>query len=180
VSAADALAGRHVVVLGLMASGKTSFGRELAGRLGRPLRDSDPDIEAVAGADVRTLAATEGVAAMHEREAQHLLGALASAVPSVVTAAASIIDREECRAALAGAATVWLDVAPSVLARRFDAGAHRPTFGRPVSELLVEQHRRRAPLFAGVATVVLHLGEHDTDGPARLAERALRALVGQP
>lgn len=180
MSAVDPLAGRHLVVLGLMASGKTSLGRELARLLGRPLHDNDADIEATAGADVRTLALTEGVAAMHEREARHLLDALDSAEPSVITAAASAIERQDCRDALAAAATVWLDVEPSVLARRFDDGAHRPTFGRPIGELLVEQHRRRAPLFAAVATLVIHVGEHDRAGPAELAQRALRALVDQP
>ena len=37
----DALAGRSVVVVGLMGAGKTSIGRRLAARLGLPFRDAD-------------------------------------------------------------------------------------------------------------------------------------------
>jgi shikimate kinase len=37
---------RHLVLVGLMGTGKTTTGRILADRLGWPLRDSDPEIEA--------------------------------------------------------------------------------------------------------------------------------------
>ncbi len=56
---------RHVVITGLMGAGKTSVGRRVADRLGRPWRDSDVDIEAAIGATVRELRDREGVDAMH-------------------------------------------------------------------------------------------------------------------
>jgi shikimate kinase len=89
---------RHVVVVGLMGSGKTVVGRRLAASLGRPWRDSDREIEAATGLTVRQLRDRDGVDAMHALEARHLLEARA-AEPSVINAAASTIDVPGCRAA---------------------------------------------------------------------------------
>ena len=102
----------HVVVVGLMGSGKTTVGRELASRLGWPLRDSDPEIEAATGRTVRTLRDEIGVDAMHELEAHQLLDALAAPGPAVVSPAASVIDVAACRSALQapGVAIVFLTV----------------------------------------------------------------------
>src|SRR4029079_2295269 len=74
----------HVVIVGLMGSGKTTVGRELAARLGWPLRDSDREIEAATGHTVRALRDEIGVDAMHELEARQLLDALSSPGPAVV------------------------------------------------------------------------------------------------
>ena len=165
---------RHVVVLGLMASGKTALATVLAQWLGRPLRDSDADIEAATGHTVRDLAATEGPDAMHEREAAHVLDALATTAPAVIAAAASTVERDECREAMGAALVVWLDVPTDVLAARFASRPHRPDFGRPVAELLAEQRARRGPLFEAVADVVLR---NDGDAtPDALAEGVLAAV----
>ncbi len=48
-------AARHVVLVGLMGSGKTTVGRLLAARLGRPLVDSDAVIEGTTGRTVREI-----------------------------------------------------------------------------------------------------------------------------
>ena len=49
------LAGKSVVLVGLMGAGKTSVGRRLAARLGLPFRDADAEIEAAAGCTVAEL-----------------------------------------------------------------------------------------------------------------------------
>lgn len=170
----DALGSRHLVVLGLMASGKTALATVLAQRLDRPLHDSDADIEAATGRTVRELAAADGPEAMHEREAAHLLDALAAEPPAVIAAAASTVDRGECRRAMGNALVVWLDVPTDVLAARFASRPHRPDFGRPVAELLREQHARRGPLFEAVADVVLR---YDADAAAEAYAEAVLAAA---
>ena len=167
------LASRSIVVIGLMGSGKSAVASRLAARLGRVLRDSDADIEAATGRTVRELATSEGVTAMHDREAAHLLDALAEHDPVVVAAAGSTIERADCRQALGRAAVVWLDVVPTVLAARFASRPHRPDFGRPVAALLAEQQERRGPLYASVADIVLR---DSAATPDALADAVLDAI----
>src|SRR3954453_3704884 len=55
-----ALAGRSIVLVGLMGAGKTSIGRRLAARLGLPFRDADAEIELAAGCTIPELFARYG------------------------------------------------------------------------------------------------------------------------
>ena len=64
----------HIVVAGLMGSGERTIGRTLAHALGGPFSDSDIEIERTTGRTVRELAVERGIPAMHDLEAQHLLG----------------------------------------------------------------------------------------------------------
>jgi len=140
---------RHIVITGLMGAGKTTIGQALAERTGRPWRDSDADIEAATGLTVRELRDREGVDAMHAREASQLLDALADPEPSVISAAASIVDDARCRAALAepDVAAVWLHAAPDTLAERFESpDEHRPAYGESTAGFLADQATRREPL----------------------------------
>ena len=77
--------------------GKDHVGAGLAARLGRPLRDSDRDLEASQKIRGRELAQRDGVEALHRWEAEHLLGALDGDEPAVIAAAASVVDDRACR-----------------------------------------------------------------------------------
>jgi shikimate kinase len=168
----------HIVIVGLMGSGKTTVGRELADRLGWPLRDSDPEIEAATGRTVRTLRDEIGVDAMHELEARQLLDALSAPGPAVVAPAASVIDVAACRVALQapGVAVVFLTVAPAVAAVRFAAGQHRPWYGADPETFLAEQAADRYPRFRSVDPVELATDDRD---PAAVADAALDAVVAR-
>ena len=167
---------RHVVVVGLMGSGKSVVGRRLAARLGWPWRDSDREIEAATGLTVRELRDRDGVDAMHALEARHLIDALAELPPSVISAAASTVDVPECRAAMTapGVAVVWLRAEPATLAQRFSArDRHRPEFGDSPEVFLAEQAARRHPFFASLDPIVVDV---DRIRPGEAAARAMGAL----
>jgi len=51
---------RHLVLVGLMASGKTTVGQTLAARLGRPFVDNDVVLERRTGRSAREIAAADG------------------------------------------------------------------------------------------------------------------------
>jgi len=173
---------RHVVVIGLMGSGKSSVGRRLARQLGWVWHDSDRDIKALTGLTVRQLRDRDGVEAMHDREARQLLDALAGPAPSVISAAASTIEVDACRQAMASpdVALVWLRASPRNLARRFaSADEHRPEFGSSPEAFLTEQATRRHPLFASLDPIVIDV---DAITPGKAATQVLEALgsIGSP
>jgi shikimate kinase len=166
---------RHIVLTGLMGSGKTTVGRKLAAEIGWDWRDSDVDIEAATGRTVRELRDEEGVDAMHAREAAALMDALAAPERNVISAAASVVDVPECRTALAApdVAVIWLRAAPAVLAKRFSAQNHRPAYGDSPETFLAEQAARREPFLRGLGGIVIDV---DTITPDEAVARAIDGL----
>lgn len=167
-----------VVVVGLMGSGKTTVARQLAGALGRPVHDSDEDLQARYGASAAEQYADHGAAVLHEREAEQLRRALASSPAPVVAAAASIIDDPACRAALRRAFVVWLDAPAAVLADRIGGKDHhrpdhRPHYDADPYRMLARQHRQRAARFRAVADLCLDVSERS---PQQVVEAVLAAL----
>ncbi|MGI9595332.1 MAG: shikimate kinase [Acidimicrobiales bacterium] len=138
----------HIVILGLMGVGKSTVAEALAERLGRPVADSDRDIERLTGVTGRTYAEASGVPALHRLEAAVLLGALARPEPTVVSAAASTVEDPQVRQLLGRRATVVRLVADIELTiDRQRAGGHR----RPMDpEELIDLAARREPMFSAV------------------------------
>jgi shikimate kinase len=166
---------RHIVLTGLMGSGKTTVGRKLAEEIGWDWRDSDVDIEAATGRTVRELRDEEGVDAMHAREAAALIDALAVPERNAISAAASVVDVAECRTALAAedVAVIWLRAAPAVLAKRFAAQDHRPAYGDSPEVFLAEQAARREPLLESLDAIAIDV---DVIPPDEVVRRAIDAL----
>ena len=169
---------RHLVLVGLMGTGKTTTGTILADRLGWTLRDSDPEIEALTGRTVKELRDELGTDPMHDLEAKALLNALAGDGPDVVCAAASVVDREDCSAAMHadGVVVAWLTVSPEVEAERFRSGAHRPWYGDDPAEFLARQARQREPEFRSLDPVI---ASTDTATAEEVADAILDGLRGR-
>ena len=166
---------RHLVLVGLMGTGKTTTGRIIAARLGWPLRDSDAEIEAHTGRNVRELRDELGTDPMHDLEAQALLRALGDDAPSVIGAAASVVDREDCLTALRGdgVAVAWLTISPDTEATRFVSGAHRPWYGDDPATFLARQAREREPAFRSLDPVTVST---DSQPPEAVADAILAGL----
>lgn len=160
----------HLVLVGSMGVGKSTVGRLLAAGLGRPLRDSDVDLEAGQRRTGRTVAAESGVDELHRWEAEHLLQVLGEPEPAVVTAAASVVDDDRCVEALGQAFVVWLRASPATLARRIAGRSHRRELGPDLAAALHRLEARRAPRYAAVADLTVDV---DTSAPEQTAEQVL-------
>jgi shikimate kinase len=153
--------GRHVALLGLMGTGKTAVGTQLASALGVRFDDNDSRLAAASGLTPRELRNRDGIVVLHSLEAKHFLGALRSPTPGVVSAAASVVEDSSCREALRSPeiCAIWLRVEPSTLAARFHREAHRPIFSDDLQGFFENQLAARAPLYEEVSDSVI-----DTDG----------------
>ena len=162
---------RHLVLVGLMGSGKTTVGRRVAAVTGRPHLDSDPWVRHRARNGSRALAAADPIR-LHALEWRHLREALASAYPAVVSAAASVADSPRTRHLLAPALVVWLRAPVDALAAR-PATADRP---RPedLGESIAAQAARRHPVYRALADHVVDTG---SAAPAASAARVAGLLL---
>jgi shikimate kinase len=165
----------HVVLVGGMAVGKSTVGHRLAESLGRPLRDSDIDLWADRRRSGRDLADSEGVAALHHWEADHLLRALASPDPVVVAAAASVVDDDRCVRALAAPFVAWLRAQPETLVHRMTGDEERRRLGADPGSVMHELMARRVARYAKVADVVVDV---DNLSPDAVAATVLERLAG--
>ena len=163
---------RHLVVVGLMGSGKTTVGKAVAAALGWRHRDSDAELEATHGRTARQLGDDIGIERLHELELRLLLEALAAPEPSVISTAASTIDEPDARLALTepGVVVAWLRIDPASAARRARPGDHRP---KP--EDLAVQAARRDPLYAAVADVTLDATAPVDENVATVLDRLAQA-----
>jgi shikimate kinase len=155
----------HVVLIGLMASGKTTLGRVLATRMHRPFVDNDEQLEARTGQTAREIAAADGAAVLHRREAEALVDALASPTPAIVAAAAAAPLEPDAAAALREHVVVYLRAGPRVLAARL-AGVpvhddHRPFVDSDARAVLDDQFAERDEVYVALATTIVDVSGGD-------------------
>jgi shikimate kinase len=162
----------HLVLIGEMATGKTTIGRLLADLIGRRHLDSDELLEERLGVSGASLSGSEGVEALHEIELQVFLDVIAMADAAVISPAASVLDSETGRDALLGCVVVRLDVPVHVALRRIEEGEHRRSVD--VSEI-AHLRGRRLRHYRDVADLYF---DTEKSEPAELAERIADALPG--
>ena len=159
---------RHVVLLGLMGAGKTSVGRRVAERLGRPLLDGDAVLEErTGGRTAADIVDTESAERLHALEAEIALECLGTTTPAVIGPAASVIEVEAVRDAMAGHIVVWLTGPVVRLAADASTKPHRPFLddGDPV-ELFTRQMAVREPLVLPIADLVIDVYSMSKDDQA--------------
>jgi shikimate kinase len=162
-----------VVLVGPMGAGKSTVGRLLAGRLGVELRDTDTDVEAIAGKSVADVFVEDGEPAFRDLERQAVVAALAEH-PGVLALGGGSVMNPLTEDALRGHAVVFLDVEVSDAARRIGLNRDRPLLlGNPRAQWLRIMTDRR-PVYRRVAGTVVA-----TDGrtPDEVADAVLAALA---
>ena len=155
----DHLAGRSIVLVGLMGAGKTSIGRRLAARLGLPFRDADTEIEAAAGATVPEIFSRFGEAEFRAGE-RRVIARLLEQPPHVLATGGGAFCNPEIREIVSRKAlSVWLKASPEVLARRVARKNTRPLLhGKDPRQALDELLAKREAAY-GQADLIIDSGE---------------------
>jgi shikimate kinase len=175
----------HLLLVGMMGSGKSTVARLVAARLGRPHIDTDVEVERVTGSSVRELFSTRGETGFRAQESAVLTSVLAGSVPAVISVGGgAVLDPAHRTALRAAGPVIWLRARPATLARRVGRGADRPLLAAaradgpdgPAAALARIDGERRA-LYEEVASVVIDV---DDLTPGAVAERVVRALGMTP
>ncbi len=146
---------RRIVIVGMMAVGKTTVGTALASRLGWRYWDNDVELERDTGRDVRTLVAQLGVDAAHAEETRVLQQALALGDPVVVAAAGSVVADPAAVALLQREWVVWLRASLETIQKRIRAGAHRPFLDAHLTLTLQQLDAARRGTYQRLAATVV-------------------------
>jgi shikimate kinase len=164
---------KHLVLIGMMGTGKTTAGTRAAAALDRPFVDSDEQIEALTGRTVREIFESEGEDVFRAFESEALLDALASDRPAVIAAAGGSVLRPENRAAIKDAGrVVWLRADPEVLVERVGSGEHRPLLRKDPLGVLRKMADQRHDLYEELADVVIDVGDLGIDDVVELVVAA--------
>lgn len=139
---------RHIVLVGLPGSGKTTIGREVAARITRQFVDFDEVIERETGMTVARLFETGGEASFRSRELE-LTKRCLNLPPAVLAPGGGWITICEAVALMRPHATIiWLTVSPSEAVRRMARGtASRPLLKSAPMARLEELLAEREPLY---------------------------------
>lgn len=143
--------GRHLVLVGFMGSGKTSLGRQLGERLGRPFLDLDAAIEERAGMSIPELFAERGEAEFRRIEEHAARVGLAAHEHAVVALGGGAVTSAETRHRIAEHFVVLCDV-DADLAWRRARGSERP-LARDEQQFR-RLYAEREPLYRQVADAV--------------------------
>ncbi len=177
--------GPRVVLVGPPGAGKSTVARALSGLLGVPVRDTDADVEAVAGKPIREIFADEGEPHFRDLERAAVGRALAEHDGILALGGGAVMDPRTESAladyAAGGGAVVFLDVSLAHASPRVGFNQSRPLLlGNPRAQWQALMERRR-PVYQQVATLVVNTDGRTAAAVAReIAEALGDARTHQP
>src|SRR5665213_302502 len=162
----------RLLLVGMMAVGKTTVGQLSAKRLGWSFLDSDAQLLADTGRTAQAVFDTDGDEALRSLESHVLAEAIAHPVPVVIAVAGGVVLSEVNRALLVrSGVVVWLRASITTLSERVERGGARPRLDADPTQSLRDLYLTRHALYASVAQFVVDVDDlHPEEVVARIFE----------
>ncbi len=123
---ANRLAGKPLVLVGMMGAGKTTVGRRLANRLGRQFIDSDEEIERAAQMSIPEIFEQRGEAEFRAGETRVIARLLKEQDIVLATGGGAFVNEDTRALVKAEAVSVWLKADLDILFERVSRRSNRP------------------------------------------------------
>ena len=153
---AERLAGRPLVLVGMMGAGKTTVGRRLAAKLERQFLDSDEEIEKAAQMTIPEIFEQRGEPEFRAGETRVIARVLKEQGVVLATGGGAFVNVETRALMKAEAVTVWLKAEVDILFERVSRRSNRPLLKtanpRATLEKLIED---RYPIYAEADVTVV-------------------------
>ena len=166
----------RVLLVGLMATGKSTLGQAVAAQTGWPCIDNDAVLERTTGSTAAQLLAEHGVDRLRSAESDVVTILLSMPGPYVAGVAAGTVldpgDRERLRA---GGHVVWLKTSVPTLVRRVSKGTGRAWLDEDPEAVLTAMAAEREPLYEAMAHQVLDMDRLTVAQAARQVVEAVGA-----
>lgn len=153
----------HIVLVGLMGTGKSTVGRRIAHKLGWEFLDTDDEVTRVSGRTIRQIFESDGEEAFRQLEHNALVAAFQHTAPLIIAGAGGIVLREDNRELMKSAAhVVWLSAPLEVLVERIGqraakADGHRPLIDGNPAERLQKLYNEREGLYREVSSIEINV-----------------------
>ncbi len=149
------LAGRSIVMVGLMGCGKSAIGRRLAAKLAIPFVDADEEIERAAGQSISDIFATHGEAHFREGERKVIQRLLMQGPQVLATGGGAFMSAETRAAVRERGLSIWLKAELPVLMRRVGKRNTRPLLKTDDPEAVMRRlMAERYPVYAEADLIV--------------------------
>ena len=169
----------HILLVGLMGSGKSAVARRVGEMRGCTVIDTDKMVELRTGRTVRDIFETDGEDVFRDIEHDVLVEALSNPEPLVIAGAGGVVLRADNRAVIADARSkgslqvVWLTASVGTLVERTSRGSHRPLIDQDPRFRLTEMMKTRGALYAEVADAQVSTENAEVE---QVAERVVSAI----
>ena len=159
-----ALGEKCIVLVGIMAAGKTSVGKRLAARLGLPFVDADTEIEMAAGMTIPEIFDKHGEAHFRDGE-RRVVARLLNGGPKIVATGGGAFMNAATRERIAQSGiSVWLKPELDVLMKRVRKRPNRPLLQTADPEATMRRFmEERYPVYSQADITIL-----SRDGPHEL------------
>jgi shikimate kinase len=152
----ERLAGKPIVLVGMMGVGKTTIGRRVAAKLNRQFLDSDEEIEKAAQMSIPEIFEQRGESEFRAGETRVIARVLKENDIVLATGGGAFVNAETRALVKDGAVSVWLKANADILFERVSRRSNRPLLKtanpRATLEKLIEE---RYPIYAEADITVL-------------------------